>query len=138
MQCEEGARRLRVTEAMEVANAELARGVDSVPPNGALETKPQGEPNPTVESTSYLRDCASEHHRLRRCVEQGGNPCPLYHTDHGHLPLAGLSECPTGIRKIYYTVSRRTPRSIRAGGGKSTRGKAASPDLHGWLHGFAL
>ena len=131
MQWGEGARRLRVSEAMHVANAELARADDVVPPNIGLDSKPRQHPNPTLDPTCYLRDCAREHHRLRRCVEQGGgNPGPLYHTDHGHLPLARLSECPTGIRNRYYTVSRGTPRSIRAGGGKSTRGKAASPDLH--------
>ena len=71
---------MRVAEVMEVAKAELARGVDSVPPNGALETKPQREPNPTLEPISYLRDCASEHHRLRRCVEQGERSrCILSH-----------------------------------------------------------
>ena len=80
MQCGEGARRLRVTEAMHVANAELARADDSVPPNTGLEHKPRQQPNPTVDPTCYLRDCAREHHRLRRCVEQGGkSPSTLSH-----------------------------------------------------------
>ena len=83
-----------VAEVMEVAKSELARGVDGVPPEGVLETEPQREPSRTLEPISYLRDCASEHHRLRRCVEQGGrDPSAVYHTDHGHLPLARLGGC---------------------------------------------
>ena len=63
---------MRVAEVMELAKAELARGGDSVPPDGGLEHEPQGKPSRTLEAISYLRECASEHHRLRRCVEQGG------------------------------------------------------------------
>ena len=72
MQWGEGARRLRVNEAMDLANAEIARADEGVPPNNGLETKPRQHPNPTLDPTCYLRDCAREHHRLRRCVEQGG------------------------------------------------------------------
>ena len=72
MQCGEGARRLRVSEAMHVANAELARADDVVPPNIGVDSKPPQHPNPTVDPICYLSDCAREHHRLRRCVEQGG------------------------------------------------------------------
>ena len=63
---------MRVAAVMELAKAELARGGDSAPPDGALESEPQREASRTLEPISYLRDCASEHHRLRRCVEQGG------------------------------------------------------------------
>ena len=71
---------MRVAEVMELAKAELARGDDSVPPDGALESEPQREASRTLEPISYLRDFASEHHRLRRCVEQGErSQCILSH-----------------------------------------------------------
>ena len=76
----EGAGSMLVAEVMEVAKSELARGVDGVPPEGVLESEPQREPSRTLEPISYLRDCASEHHRLRRCVEQGERSrCILSH-----------------------------------------------------------
>ena len=72
MQCGEGARRLRVSEAMNVANAELAGADDVVPPNTRVDNKTPQHPNPTLDPICYLSDCAREHQRLRRCVEQGG------------------------------------------------------------------
>ena len=60
-----------VAEVMEVAKAELARGVDGVPSDGALESERQREASGTCDPFRHLRDCVSEHHRLRRCVEQG-------------------------------------------------------------------
>ena len=69
MQCGEGARRLRVSEAMNVANAELAGVEDMVPPNTRVEHETPQHANPTLDPVCYLTDCAREHQRLRRCVE---------------------------------------------------------------------
>ena len=45
---------MRVAEVMEVAKAELARGGDSVPPDGGLENEPQRRAESHVGANQLL------------------------------------------------------------------------------------
>ena len=102
----EGATSTPLAEAMALADAELARAVDGVPSVDAFESGRHPESICASDPFRHLRDCVSEHYRLRRCVEQGEEipvhfitlTTAIYHWSDLASVLREYEECTTACR----------------------------------------